>query len=167
MSNFDDLALAVESFGSNNKVIFDDIGMPSITVGVPKMKYSDLIAGGTQETLPFWIVDGVEKDAIWVSKFQNVVLHDRAYSLPLRDPRASINFDQALEACRKKGAGWHLNQSGVFTALGLRCKKSGKIPHGNNNYGQDVSCPWEKGIQAAVDGSTGKNAHRVRPGHLV
>lgn len=77
MSNFDDLALAVESFGSNNKVIFDDIGMPSITVGVPKMKYSDLIAGGTQETLPFWIVDGVEKDAIWVSKFQNVVLHDR------------------------------------------------------------------------------------------
>lgn len=161
MSNFDDLALAVESFGSNNKVIFDDIGMPSITVGVPKMKYSDLIAGGTQETLPFWIVDGVEKDAIWVSKFQNVVLHDRAYSLPLRDPRASITFDQALAACRKKGAGWHLNQSGVFTALGLRCKKSGKIPHGNNNYGQDVSCPWEKGIQAAVDGSTGKTTRTL------
>ena len=151
MNNFDDLALAVESFGSNNKVIFDDIGMPSITVGVPKMTYADLISGGTQETLPFWIVDGVPKEAIWVSKYQNVVLHDRAYSLPLRDPRTSINFDQALAACRKKGAGWHLNQSGVFTALALRCKKNGKIPHGNSNYGQDDACPWEKGIAAAKD----------------
>ena len=74
MSNFDDLALAVESFGSNNKVIFDDIGMPSITVGVPKMKYSDLIAGGTQETLPFWIVDGVEKDAIWAVSYTHLTL---------------------------------------------------------------------------------------------
>ena len=105
MGNFDDLTLAVASFGSSNKVIFDDVGMPSIMVGVPKMKYSDLIPGGTQETLPFWIVDGVEKDVIWVSKYQNIVSHDRAYSLPLCDPRASINFDQALAACRKKGAG--------------------------------------------------------------
>ena len=35
MQNFDDLALAVASFGPNNKVIFDDLGLPSIMVGVP------------------------------------------------------------------------------------------------------------------------------------
>ena len=35
MSNFDDMALAVASYGANNRVIFDDLGMPSIMVGVP------------------------------------------------------------------------------------------------------------------------------------
>lgn len=42
MGNFDDLAMAVASFGGNNKVIFDDLEKPSIMVGIPKMKYSDL-----------------------------------------------------------------------------------------------------------------------------
>lgn len=51
MSNFDDLAMAVASFGGNNAVKFDDLGMPSIMVGIPKMKYSDIITGGTQELL--------------------------------------------------------------------------------------------------------------------
>ena len=47
MSNFDDLAMAVASFGANNRVIFDDLGKPSIMVLVPKMKYSDVITDGT------------------------------------------------------------------------------------------------------------------------
>ena len=114
MQNFDDLALAVASFGPNNKVIFDDLGLPSIMVGVPKMTYADIITGGTQETLPWWIVDGVEKEVIWVSKYPNIIKHERAYSLPMVDPKASLDFDAALAACRKKGNGWHLNQNGVL-----------------------------------------------------
>lgn len=43
MANFDDLQGAVAQFGANNKVIFDDTGMPSIMVAVPKAKYSDVI----------------------------------------------------------------------------------------------------------------------------
>lgn len=39
MANFDDLQGAVAQFGANNKVIFDDTGMPSIMVAVPKAKY--------------------------------------------------------------------------------------------------------------------------------
>lgn len=105
MSNFDDLAMAVASFGGNNAVKFDDLGMPSIMVGIPKMKYSDIITGGTQETLPWWIVDGVEKEVIWVSKYINVVVNDRAYSLPMKDPKAYIDFDTALAVCRRKGEG--------------------------------------------------------------
>ena len=67
MANFDDLQGAVAQFGANNKVIFDDTGMPSIMVAVPKAKYSDVITGGTDETLPFWIMDGEEKSVIYVS----------------------------------------------------------------------------------------------------
>lgn len=145
--NFDDLQGAVAQFGAGNKVIYDDTGMPSIMVGVPKMKYADIIAGGTDETLPFWIVDGEEKNTIWVSKFINVVENDRAYSLGMKLPRNYITFDQSLEACRKKGNGWHLNQTGVFAALNLLSHKMGTVPHGNTNYGKDYYHPYEKGIQ--------------------
>ena len=61
MGNFDDLSMAVASFGGNNKVIYDDLEKPSIMVGIPKMKFSDLITGGTQDTLDVFKVDGVEK----------------------------------------------------------------------------------------------------------
>lgn len=152
MQNFDDLALAVASYGANNKVIFDDLGLPSIMVAVPKMTYKDIITGGTDETLPWWIVDSVEKDVIWVSKFPNIVKHDRAYSLPLVDPRASINFDTALAACRKKGNGWHLNQNGVFAALTLWSQKNKTIPTGNTNWGKSYTAPHERGVTSYVDG---------------
>lgn len=146
MSNFDDLAMAVASFGGNNAVKFDDLGMPSIMVGIPKMKYSDIITGGTQETLPWWIVDGVEKEVIWVSKYINVVVNDRAYSLPMKDPKAYIDFDTALAVCRRKGEGWHLNQNGVFAAINLWCMKNGFTPRGNTNWDRSYEKGYEKGI---------------------
>ena len=147
MANFDDLQGAVAVFGANNKVIFDDTGMPSIMYGLPKMKYSDIITGGTDEVLPFWVVDGEEKNTIWVSKFLNIVENDRAYSLAGKLPRAYITFDQALAACRKKGNGWHLNQTGIFGAINLLSQKLGTVPHGNTNYGKDYYHSYEKGIQ--------------------
>lgn len=155
MSNFDDLAMAVASFGGNNAVKFDDLGMPSIMVGIPKMKYSDIITGGTQETLPWWIVDGVEKEVIWVSKYINVVVNDRAYSLPMKDPKAYIDFDTALAVCRRKGEGWHLNQNGVFAAINLWCMKNGFTPRGNTNWDRSYEKGYEKGINTYIDGSHG------------
>ena len=147
MANFDDLQGAVAQFGANNKVIFDDTGMPSIMVAVPKAKYSDVITGGTDETLPFWIMDGEEKSVIYVSKFLNIVENDRAYSLGGYLPRNYINFDQSVAACKKKGAGWHLNQTGVFAYLNLLSQKMGTVPHGNTNYGKDYYHPYERGTQ--------------------
>ena len=97
MGNFDDMKLAVESIsGGRNTVILDDLGKPSIVFPFVKQKYSDLISGGTQETLPCFIVDGQEKDVVYISKFQNIVKNDRAYSLPLKDPKVYITFDEAL-----------------------------------------------------------------------
>lgn len=154
MANFDDLQGAVAQFGAGNKVIYDDIGMPSIMVGVPKMKYSDIITGGTEEVLPFFIVDGEEKEAIYVSKFANIVENDRAYSLGMKLPRNYITFDQAVAACKAKGNGWHLNQTGIFAVLNLLSQKMGTVPHGNTNYGKDYYHAYEHGIQP--QGETGR-----------
>ena len=146
-SNYDALKLSVEASMPNNTVLFDDKGMPSIVVKVPKFKISDVITGGSSATHPAFIVNGVEKDAIYISKYQNIVVGDRAYSLPMQDPRAYVNFDQAKQYCENKGAGWHLMTNAEWAAIALWCVKNGFMPRGNNNYGADHSAPHETGVQ--------------------
>lgn len=147
MPNFDDLKLSIEALsGGKNTVLFDDLGMPSIMVPFPKMKMSDLITGGSENIHPAFIINGVEKDVLYVSKFQNIVLNERAYSLPMRDPRASVNFDQAVNFCRNKGKSWGLMPYALWSAIALWCRKNGTMPRGNNNYGCDHAYTHEKGV---------------------
>ena len=94
--NFDDMKLSVEALsGGKNTVLLDDQGMPSIMVRIPRFNLNEVIDGAPNTPHPAFIVNGVVKDEIFISKFQNIVLNDRAYSLPFKDPRTSVNFDQA------------------------------------------------------------------------
>lgn len=159
-TNYDALKLAVEAAtGGKNTVLFDDLGNPSIMVRIPKFKISDVIAGGSNSVHPAFIVNGVEKDEIFISKYQNIVTNDRAYSLPMQDPRAYIDFDTARKACENKGKGWHLMTNAEWAAIALWCKKNGYLPRGNNAYGCDHAYPHEKGVTSYVyDGRTGRVA---------
>ena len=153
MPNFDDLKLSIEALsGGKNTVLFDDLGMPSVMVPFPKLKMSDLIAGGSENIHPAFSVDGVEKSVIYVSKYQNIVLNERGYSLPMRDPRASLNFDQAVTYCRNKGKGWSLTPYSLWSAIALWCRKNGTMPRGNNNYGADHAYGHEKGVPTYYEG---------------
>ena len=164
MNNFDDMKLAVEALsGGKNTVLFDDLGMPSIMVRIPKFKVSDVIEGGSQDVHPAFVVDGVEKDEILISKYQNIVMQDRAYSLPFKDPKVSLTFDQAKQYCENKGPGWHLMSNAEWAAIALWCKKNGTMPRGNNNYGCDHSAPHEKGIETYGGGDPYKT-YRVATG---
>jgi len=162
--NFDDLKLSVEALsGGKNTVLFDDKGMPSIMARIPKFKISDVINGGADTTHPAFIVNDVEKNEIYISKFQNIVINDRAYSLPLKDPKISLNFDTAKTYCENKGVGWHLMTNAEWAALALWCKKNDFMPRGNNNYGTDHSAPHEKGVETYFDSGVGKTG-RVATG---
>ena len=87
MDHFDDLRLAIEALsGGSNTVIMDEAGLPSIMVAMPKMYLSDLLENAPRIPHPAWIVNGVEKDVIYVSKYINIVKDGRAYSLPAQDP---------------------------------------------------------------------------------
>lgn len=153
--NFDDMKFAVESLtGGKNTVILDDRGMPSIMVVLPKMLSSELDAAFTQTANPAFVLNGAEKAKVYLSKFQNVVIGDRAYSLPMKDPRVNITFDAALAACRNKGEGWGLTPFALWSAVALWSKKNGTMPRGNNNYGRDVNYTHEKGTPTAYDGTT-------------
>ncbi len=158
MNNFNDFKLAVESLsGGKNTVKLDDINMPSVMVVIPKMQYADIMAGGPQETLPAFIVDGQEIDKIFVSKFQNIVINDRAYSLPGEDPRVYINHDEAVRVCRNKGKGYHVMTNALWAAIQSWCYKNGTVPHGNTLYGKDNNNPHERGLVTYKYESGGKH----------
>ena len=138
-ANFDLSALALKAVCPSNEILYDDKGMPSIMVKIPKMTYAQLGLGSSTATHPAFIVNGSEVDAIYISKYQNIVQNGRAYSLPGQDPKANITFDSALAACTAKGAGWHLMSRAEWAMLALWCKANGTMPKGNNNYGKDTA----------------------------
>ena len=138
-ANFDLAALAFEAVLPNNKVLYDDKGLPSFMVRIPKMTYAELGLGTSTDVFPAFIVNGQEIPEIYISKYQNVVQDNRAYSLPSRDPRTSVTFDQAQTFCNNKGAGWHLMTRMEWALLAHWCLHNNCMPKGNNNYGKDVS----------------------------
>lgn len=147
MGNFDDMKLAVESLsGGKNTVLFDDRGMPSIMVILPKMFSNAICEGATETVHPAFVLDGVEKEKIAISKYHNIIMNDRAYSLPMQDPKASLIWQAAQNACKNKGEGWGLTPFSLWGAIALWCKKNGTMPHGNNNYGKDINHTHERGV---------------------
>ena len=151
-NSFDTYKLAVETVHPNNTVLMDDMGMPSVMVRVPKFKISDVIEGGSTATFPAFIVNGVEVPEIFISKYPNIVVNDRAYSLPMRDPRAYVNFDQAKQFCQNKGKGWHLMTNAEWMAIAYWCRKNGYVPQGNTSYGCNHAAPHEKGVPSYTYG---------------
>ena len=146
MQNYDLANLTLQAMAPNNTILLDNKGLPSVMVKIPKFKISDVIPGGADKTHPAFIVNGVEKEYIYISKYQNIIVDGRAYSHPGVDPRASINYDTAKVACEAKGKGWHIMSNAEWAALALWCKKNDCMPHGNNNYSKSVENPDERGI---------------------
>ncbi|XJZ25936.1 SUMF1/EgtB/PvdO family nonheme iron enzyme [Bacillota bacterium Lsc_1132] len=164
MAQFDDMKLSVEALsGGKNTVLLDDMGMPSIMVRIPKFYLDEVITGAPHVPHPAFIVNGVEKSEIYISKFQNLVMNSRAYSLPFKDPAVYTTFDQALTYCKNKGTGWHLMTNAEWAAIALWCKKNNFMPSGNNNYGASTSAAYEKGKETYFDTGASKTG-RVATG---
>lgn len=162
-ANFDLSMLAFKAIAPNNEVLYDDVGLPSFMVRIPKMTYAELGIGESTDVFPAFIVNGQEVPEIYISKYQNCVYGGRAYSLPGRAPQTSITLDAAVSRCTTKGAGWHLMTRMEWALLAHWCKKNGTMPKGNNNYGKDVSeniysaipCAFSEGQRTKVLTGTG------------
>ena len=154
MPNFDEIKFTVEALsGGKNVVLFDDAGMPSIMVPIVRGKYADLFTGGSQNYHDAFKVETVDKEKLYISKFLNVIVNDKAYSLAGKEPKHTLNADQALTYCRNKGRGWANTPYSLWSYIALWCRKNGTMPRGNNNYGQDIGYPAEKAVPASYDGN--------------
>ena len=131
--------LSVQIAHPNNFLIYDNVGKPSVMVAIPKFYLDEVIDGASHTVHPAFIINGVEQDVIYISKYQNVVENERAYSLPMRSPQTYVSFNQAYNYCKDKGAGWHLMTNAEWAAIALWCRKNDTVPKGNNNYGKDIS----------------------------
>lgn len=151
-ANFDLSNLALQAVCPGNELIYDDKGLPSVMVKIPKMTYADLGIGTSTKVHPAFIVNGTEVDAIYISKYQNIVQDGRAYSLPGKDPKHSVTFDTAKSYCDAKGKGWHLMTRAEWALIALWCMKNGFLPYGNNDYGKDHRESARKAIPMAKDG---------------
>ena len=145
MSNFDDLKMAVESLTKGkNTVLLDDIGLPSIMVVWDPLKNSALLDSGSDVYHPGSVVGGDPK-RMYISKYQNVIMNERGYSLPMCDPETGVSYDRAVAVSRAKGRGWGLMPFSLWAQIALWCRKnvspsyatSRSMPRGNNSYGRD------------------------------
>lgn len=136
--------------GGKNTVMYDDQGYPSIMVRIPKFYLDEVITGAPHQVHPAFLVGGVEKSEIWISKYLNVVHNGRAYSLPGQDPANNLNFDTCRGYCTAKGSGWHLMTNAEWAAIALWCRKAGKMPRGNTSYGASSDATYERGVKATT-----------------
>ena len=140
---------------ARNTVMYDDQGNPSVMVAIPAFTEADVLTGGRAIPHPAFIVNGVVKPFIYVSKYQNIMTGAgatlRAIGLKHKDPANTINFDNSLLACKQKGAGWHIMSNAEWAAIALWCKSQGFMPRGNNNYGKDYAVASEKGIPSYIN----------------
>jgi hypothetical protein len=142
----------LQSFsGMSNVNIIDDIGIPSSMVRIPKFKISDVIPGGPSVTHPMFIVNGVEKDAIYIGKYEAISYNGRAYSLPGRIPDNNSSFSQILQYCRSKGEGWHVMTNAEYSGLMLYSKANGTLPRGNDHAGRSNRRRWERGRRPVIE----------------
>lgn len=135
----DSLRAQVEAAtGGKVTVLYDDKGFPSYMHVIPKFRYEDLgfdAEMGTGVASAF-VKGNAELSEIFIGQYQASVFDGRAVSLPGRDPRTSINYDDSKAACEAKGAGWHLMSMHEWAAVALWCKANGVEPRGNTNHGR-------------------------------
>jgi formylglycine-generating enzyme required for sulfatase activity len=154
MGRYDEARMTLEAAtGGKNTLLIDDLGYPSVMVRIPKFKWSDVMEGGEDKTCSAFIVGGKEKDCIYISKFLNIIEQGRAYSLPGGDPAHNLSIDEARAACARKGPGWHLMSNAEWMAIAHWCKKNGRMPHGNNNFGRDHKFTHEHAVMSPNNSS--------------
>lgn len=148
-ADFDQAKFALEAAtGGKNTLLMDDTGMPSVMVRIPMFRWSEVIEGGEDAPCSAFVVGGKVLDCIYISKYLNVIINGRAYSLPGRDPAHTVSIDEARAACAAKGRGWHLMTNAEWCAVAHWCVKNTTVPHGNSNFGRYHAQTHEHGVLA-------------------
>lgn len=161
MLNFDDLKLAVEALsGGRNTVVFDTVAQngifyPNIMVRIPMFPGNAVLPGASSDPHPMFIIGGQTVPEILVSKYQNVMVANRAYSLPFRAPATGVTFDVAKMFCENKGSGWHLTTNAEYAGLALWCLQEGVPLRGHTGGGGNNIMPHERGTLMGEYTATG------------
>ena len=159
-SLWDNYKHALEALsGGKNTVIFDDQNLPSVMVRFPRINFGDVglskpggaPAGEYGEAMPAFRCDGAFGETglvpcVYIGKYLACEYGTRAYSLPYKDPKHTIDFDDSKTRCTNKGTGWHLTTNPEWTAVAQWARENITLPRGNNNYLEDADEPHESAV---------------------
>ena len=124
------LKLAVEAETNGEQtIIFTEKGQPSFMYKLAKFDMSTVNAAWSG-THPAFIVDGVEKDYMYIGVYSGVLKNGEIVSQPNQDPRLPLpTLDQQayIAAC---GAGFHMMSYDEWAAVALICRKNNWFPFG-------------------------------------
>ena len=145
----DTLRRSVESAsGSRNTVLYTTKSQPCYMAVIPKFTLESIDASLGTGTHPAFIVNGVEKNELFIGQHLGHSLNGEMVSVPAVDPINKVDHDESVSLARANGDGWHVTSNAEYAALQLWCWKNGFQPRGNNDYGADYSVPEEKGVIA-------------------
>lgn len=134
------------AFREDNVVLFDKAGLPSIMVKFTR--------DPEKPVHPMFVIENEIYDEIYISKYPNVIIKGKAYSLPMQEPAVDVTLRQAERVCFNKGKGWHLMTAMERGYIANLCYESSIFPHGNTNNGAYYADTGEKGITFDETGKT-------------
>lgn len=126
--------------------LFDDDGYPSLMYKIPKVSIGALAPslGTLEDTHPAFIVDGVEKDYIYVAVFLTSQYNGHYVSWYGLQPKGRVNLSDLRSGISGKGEGWHLETVYERSLIALLAMKlNSPTPTGNTNNGMSHVNPWE------------------------
>ncbi|MCW8164620.1 hypothetical protein D8B22_20505 [Verminephrobacter aporrectodeae subsp. tuberculatae] len=142
----DNLRTQVEAAsGGAATVMYTAKGHPCYMSVIPKFYLQDIHASLGTGVHPAFIVNGIEKDAIYIGQYQSIVEDENLLSIPGVLPNYYRRFDQFQQYAKNNGAGWHMMTHAEWAAIALWCWKNGTMPRGNTDRGKSHSMPHETG----------------------
>lgn len=153
----DELRASVEAAtGGLCTVHYTQSGQPSYFRWIPKFTLDAIDASLGSGVHPAFIVDGIERDGIWIGMYPGVVKNGELLSLPGVDPTVSQPYTYFVNAALACGAGFHVMTNAEWAAVALLTAKSGPQPRGNTNWGRAHDATWEAGrrVDNGTPGST-------------
>lgn len=130
---------------NTNSLLYDSAGLPSLMVQIPLFFMNEISSEFEHIPHPMFLTPKGTAPYVYISKYQNVVINGRAYSLAGQSAKNFISYDEALACCREKGPGWHLMTNFEWAGLALWSLKNHTLPRGNNASGADCTHPEEAG----------------------
>lgn len=134
------LKLAVElQTNGEQTIIFTNKGQPCYMYKLKKFDMSE-VNPNWRGTHPAFLVNGVEKDYIYIGVYSGAAVNSEMVSQPGWNPLLGTGADEfgvgteALQKCIKNnGLGFHMMSNDEWAAISLICRKKGWFPFGITN----------------------------------
>jgi hypothetical protein len=170
----DSLRASVEAAsGGKVTILYDDQGNPSYMRRFAPMTIKNLYRQyyASDDAWNERVFKEIEKQAhpafykpgtlikeLLVGQYLACEVNGRACSLPGMGPLNNLNYDNALAACKNKGAGWTMGTMHIWGFLQALCLRQGYQPRGNTHNGESYEAPWETALssnaKAAIVGAS-------------